>query len=289
MSAVPPAVGTPSLDRFIQNRAVMGLGLLGRGVYAPQMILGAGLTLLGLGFLVAPLFGASPEAAAASVGPMLAGLINLGTGAVFRRRMKHQVPVTWSLSPEAKALLWRLYRRTSIGQRLVTSDGFTFGGRRRRRRALRHARWYGWESSAPIDPKVLDVLEEAAAAFNKVQGTIESVGKNNPSLTKMTPAILTASDEAMAEILHHAAMASKFPESSESVFGLIQQRIASLKELGERMEDMAGQDSGGTNKATYSSPIDGVLEDLKLEQLARYELNPKTEEEAVQEQPNQIT
>jgi hypothetical protein len=141
---------------------------------------------------------------------------------------------------------------------------------------------WNWFSQAPepVNAEVVALLDVAAEQFNRIQGILESP---HGSLVKLAPQAFAAADEAMAEILHHGAVFDKYPESVNATRKTVEARIASLRELADRLEELATGDQTLTDKVAYTSSIDSVLEDLRLEQLARSELRVPPEDEQVRE------
>jgi hypothetical protein len=275
-----------SLDRFLKNRAVFGLGLAGRRSFIIQTIIGCALVALSLCFCVAPAFGAPPEMVMGAIGPFIGGTVNLAVAQALRRKIGAMAPADWNLSREAKGLLLRLVRR-----RLGWLDGNPFTSRgpmpgmpfgifgKRMRHQLRTIAsqtgqgGIGWtlRPAQEVAPDLIEILETAAGKFNRIQGLI-STPTNSAAFGKVGPSAMKAADEAMADILHDAASMDKYPESGSTARRQIEARIASLSELGDRLDELATHDQGLTDRLGYTSAMDSVLEELRLEQLARSEL-----------------
>jgi hypothetical protein len=197
----------------------------------------------------------------------------------------------WRLSSEAKGLLLKLVRR-----RLGWMDGGSFaigspsmgmgiGLGKHGRRQLRHIAWDNGESafrmlSKPpeeVSPEVIEFLDVAAEQYNRISGILQAPSQT-ASLSKLGASAIAAADEAMADILHQAANLDKFPESATTTRKQIDNAVRAMMELGNRLEEIATRDQLLTEKVNYSSKMDSVLEELRLDQLARSELHTSPEE-----------
>jgi hypothetical protein len=163
--------------------------------------------------------------------------------------------------------------------------GVGIGMGKHTRRQLRNIAWDNGESmlsmfgkpAADISPQVLEFLEAAAEQYNRITGIIQAPATAG-SLTKVGPSAIAAADETMAEILHQSATIDKYPESAAATGKQIENAIKAITELGDRLEDIATRDQLLTEKVNYASKMDSVLEELRLDQLARSELHTATEE-----------
>jgi hypothetical protein len=270
-----------SLDRFLKNRAAVGLGLVDKRITAMQSIMGTIISAFGITVLLA---GAVQGTGDHGFGLAMtfAGGMMLAMSQILRRRFRSISTSEWRLSTEAKGLLLKLVRR-----RLGWMDGGGFSmmgpmafpmGRHSRRR-LRHLAWdtgepgFGFLSrpAAEVSPEVTELLDVAAEHYNRVAGLVHTPAPRS-AIAKLAPAATAAADEAMADILHEAATLEKYPESSSATRKQIETAIRALQELGNRLEEVATRDQSLTDRVDYSSRMDSVLEELRLEQLARSEL-----------------
>lgn len=272
-----------SLDRFLKQRGASGLGLYGKRVVWMQGIMGGVMTALGLAALI-PGLGMDPGAAS---GFLFGGAMCFGLSQVMRVRLQPMMATSnWKLTAEAKGLLLKL-----VQERLHWS-GFGLGGpihgrhgRIMMRRIARNSgdrsfNFFGM-SSSKINPEVIDLLESASAQFNRIQGILESPAGS--SLTKVSATAAKASEDAMAAIFDNAATMDRYPESSATTRQQIQKEIGLLQELGDRLQDLTTRQDP-LAVTTSNTAMDSVLEELKLEQLARTELQTSTEEAPVSQQ-----
>src|SRR5215472_7415333 len=95
-----------SLERFVKTRGSMFLGS-SYPKRAATIQTWVGATLLSVAGIVAisPLLGAPVEALFGTIGPFIAGTINLGFGIGMRKRFSALRPVETALSSEARQVL----------------------------------------------------------------------------------------------------------------------------------------------------------------------------------------
>jgi hypothetical protein len=221
----------------------------------------------------------------AAPGLMMGGGVLFTMSQVMRRRFQ---PLTsapeWKLTPEAKGLLLKL-----VQQRLGWHGfGSPIHGKRGRI-VMRRVAWqsgdpsFGWfgRSNASVAPEVMRLLEVAATAYNRIQGTLQS--PSGSSLTKIAPSAAKAADEAMATIFDNSATMDRYPESVAATQVQITKEIAALTELGDRLEQLVTRQETITDKMASATTMDAVLDDLRLEQLARNELQVSSEEPGSQQ------
>ncbi|HEY0866322.1 MAG TPA: hypothetical protein VGE01_03030 [Fimbriimonas sp.] len=289
-----------SLDRFMKTR---GLQMLGHSAYKVsskvQMVIGGFLTAFGVGMIVAPQFGGDPSIVPGSLGPLIAGAVNFAVGLNLHRRFVADREIDVSLTAEAKALLMALHRRlygwfspwawqaNQPGAIQINPiwSGTPRPGRFAARRERRTAMWMGVSTDmvpAEIDDAELGPLERVAFEYNRVTGALASGMSASATLAKLCPRIQRAADEAMADALHQAAMLIKLPEGGAVARKRLEAQEASLRELAERMESLVAEQPSLTDKVAYRSSIDDVLDELRLENLARSELHQNDEQRDVQ-------
>ncbi|HSI72517.1 MAG TPA: hypothetical protein VK934_05025 [Fimbriimonas sp.] len=283
-----------SLDRFLKNRAALGLGLVDRRITGVQSVIGAMLCAFGIATIVATNAAGNPQAASAGLPLFMAGAFMFGFSQLIRRRFRSLNQTEWRLTSEAKGLLLKLVRK-----RLGWLDGGSFsmapmigfsGGPHARRR-LRHLAWetgepgFGFFNRAPteIGPEVIELLDVAAEQYNRIAGLVHSPAPRS-AIAKLASSATAAADEAMADILHETATLDKYPESASATRKHIESAIHGLIELADRLEDVATRDQSLTEKVDYSSKMDSVLEELRLEQLARSELSESPQPDIQQRQ-----
>lgn len=135
--------------------------------------------------------------------------------------------------------------------------------------------WQGGHSASSfLEPIVFDMLEEAAFEYNRTIGMLVAAHEARHSvLDKMTPSIVGALDDSMATLFHHASLLERFPESAGSTFESARQQVSQMKEVADRVDAMRSRGQTLTDRLEYATRIESVLEDLRLDQASRTELN----------------
>jgi len=285
-----------SLERYLQTHGRRWLGpYQPRGAAIAQTVVGGICALVGTGLAIAAFAGGPIGMLAGSTGPFIAGFVNLGFGLSSLRKHAQQSqngnPI---LSPEGKSLLLNLYHRT------VAANPMSFPGwdpnammgpqwgqwQGPAHHHMRHAarqRAY-WASMGPaiwagmrgqtndIPGDVLDLLDRAAFQYNRIAAVLSSGAAGTATVAKMGPRLSQAADEAMAAVFHDAAGMVRYPEGGTASRSRLETHIQSLDELARRLEAVTNKAPTFTEKLTYRSGMDEVLEELRLEELARNEL-----------------
>lgn len=272
------SVDRDSLDRFLQTRGAQILGrAVGQSSYKVHGIVGAAITTLGLGFLASPLFGAPVEVMAGSIGPLIAGTINIGMAIAARRRIIQSQPGVVEYSPDAKALLLALHRGLGAGanyyNRMLPIGVLPFAASRMiaRRIHLRLA-LRGTVGTMPTPAvEVVTYLERAAVAYQRVAAVL-ATSKNQAAIAKLGPRAALAAEEAMSDIFHHSATLCRYPEGLDAGRKPIEAQIKALEEIADGFENLAA--TSLEPQSINRSNVDDLLTDLRLEQLARSELRP---------------
>jgi hypothetical protein len=251
-----------------------GVGLVAAG--AVMGIIGAFTGIAGL------LFG--------GLGPIGGGVVNLVLGINLKRRFQ-QSPNEPRISPEAKSFLQELMRQTHTGWN--SGHGYTAN---RSAQAAHQAHsplsqgntvWHQlgkhWgvipKTPADVLPRALhDLLDTACFHYNRVLGTIEGA-RNEPSLAKISQAAKNGADEAIFAVLHQSAMMHRYPETITTASRDCEEKIRALKELADGLEKMLTQPVSISDRLGYTSAMDSVLEDVRLESRAREELRKHSDEE----------
>ena len=212
-----------------------------------------------------------------SMGPLMAGLINVFAGVTVRRRLDRTPLPKAELSPEARTLLTTLLRNFTVRQ---YSGSWMMGGM---------GSWSGshhgmvgtdsWNGNAakPLPERAMKQLESAAAAYNRISALAEVSSTGNSSLAKMVPRIVQAADDAMAEVLHYVAVSAKYPEAEGPTQQRINTVVARMEELASRSDTIFGQEPTVVSHRPATSSLDEVLEELRFEGLARQELEQEPE------------
>lgn len=201
----------------------------------------------------------------------LTAAILLSVRAALKRRARQTAPVQTTLTPEARDMLLMLLNH------LQRATGSPFGHRARMRRSMAGA-VLPMESTHRSRPllaeETFELLERAAYEANRLYAVLtESALSKHPALQKLAPAALAATDEAMASILHTAALIERFPESAPQRREGIETQTAELRELAEQIETMASAAPAAIREGAEISRIQTVLQGLRAEQRALAELN----------------
>ena len=128
--------------------------------------------------------------------------------------------------------------------------------------------------SAPR-PEILALLDKASFAFNRVLGVIDA-GAGPTITSRIINSSRTAAEESMIEIWNAAAMMEQLPESGESHEIRIELLVEKLNELGDRLSTMVST-SATPMFAGPTSSMDSLLDELRLDRLARQELHESPE------------
>jgi hypothetical protein len=263
-----------SLDRFVNSRAPLLMGIVSDHVTRRALAAIAGAyAAAGVAQLTIALTVAHGHALA----PMLAGSLFFVGGGVLagvsgwmKRRLKAHQVVDVKLTPEARTLLRSL---------LTHLEGWPFSRRRRRfryRRAMRRGLLrsrHDRRCEDALAPPVFQLLEAAAAEYNRTYAAL-ALGDpvRNATLERLAPNIRAAIDEAMAEILHDAALLDKFPEAGSPLEAQARGRIAELKELADQVARLGPSAEAPRALGEGSSRIRDVLGELRADERAREEL-----------------
>lgn len=138
-------------------------------------------------------------------------------------------------------------------------------------------------SKEVLNDRAYALLEDAARECNRIQACI--TGSANQALQRRAMDLAAASDEGMAQVLQQASLLDRFPESGQAVEASARNRIEALKEIAERLEALHVREPLLTERMGSTSTVDRVLDDLRLENLARQELSSDGQS---QEEKNKI-
>jgi|GEM_PF-2091732 len=283
-----------SIQRFLTNRASQILvGSYQRAGSTAQIAIGAACLVIGAGLLVAGILTGIEGIQLGSIGPFVAGAINLVVGLTMRRRFT-QTQVEVRLSTEARGFLWNLMRQTNSGWHHGHRHHHFHGWHQ----ATRWTNWlpnqgpngtqnpgasfltqlgkqWGFVPKTPKDllPKELhDLLDVACFHYNRVFGLLES-GKSDSGLSKVAATARSGADEALFAILHHAATMHRYPETVSAASRDCEEKIRALKELADGLEHIQTRPVSISDRLGYTSAMDSALEEIRLERLAREELS----------------
>lgn len=284
-----------SLDRYLETRAGYVLGhLSARHGLKVMGFVGVAMLLVGMVFMVIALATGAYDVIAGGIGPTIAGLVNLILSQTLKHRAKPAIEVNAELTPQARTFLAELMRDVydwpyawgANDPSHIWSDPTPVGRIRRKRERRAWRRMFGARSwgvrqhsaKEELNPAAFEALNAGAFQYNRIAGVLEA---SNPALAKFVPTVRAAADQAMADLFHVTSAMDRYPETAETHQPEADKLIASLAELAERVESLQKTSAAGALSGT--NPIESVLEELRLEQLARSELaTPTAEEQAEQ-------
>lgn len=240
------------LDRFLRTRGseILGQTMWGRSWKVQAAVGGVCMAAAVVMGLCAATVG-PPELVFGTIGPGIAGLINLGLGAGFRKAALKQGP-TVPLSPEARALLHALTVRSMVWE----------GGRRRRVGAMQaNQAWVGYVTPSEPPAEAITLLDRGAEAHNRLFATLGEVRDERATRLR------AAADAGMIELLELTVRLSARPTDLSSGLAEMEGTVARLNELAERTE-VSLPDATSHLRSTLES----TLEELRAEDVARQEL-----------------
>ncbi|HJP83054.1 MAG TPA: hypothetical protein VJ835_06060 [Fimbriimonadaceae bacterium] len=275
-----------SIQRFLQHRAAQlamtNYGLMG---FVVHLIVGGGLIALSTVMAIVGLAVGIPGLAVGALGPLIGGAINLFLGFKLRKRMV-EAPNEPRLSNEAKAFLEDMMRQTHSGWNTRHGYGRMRGPSQTLPNATSHplangdtifhqlGKHWGVIPKTPKDllPKPLyDLLDTACFHYNRVFGILEG-SKGDPTLIKVSQTAKHGADEAIFAVLHHAATMNRFPETMAAASRDCEEKIRALKELADGLERIQVRPTSISDRLGYTSAMDSALEEVRLEHVAREEL-----------------
>jgi hypothetical protein len=278
-----------SIQRFLQHRAPQVLiGAYTRNGYIWQMMAAVACGIIGVSLLTSGLLFHNLGLRLSSIGPLLAGGINLYVGNRFRKKVQGQAPEA-RLSEEAKGFLHSLMRSTNTNwgscgwnqngkwqQHLPSANPIENG------ESIFHqlGKHWGLLPKTPKDilPKpVYDILEIACFHYNRVFGILEG-SRTDSAVAKVSQSVRAGADEALFSVLHNTALMQKFPETISTSSRDCEEKIRALKELADRLGQIQTRPVSISDRLGYSSAMDSALEELRLEHLAREELKVQDQE-----------
>jgi hypothetical protein len=266
-----------SLDRFIRVRGVALTGSVGGPHHVKRWFLGAGLqAAIGVGALVPAMFaGVFPDVGTAFVGPGAFLLFNsalyLGVAARLQRMARTEYPTGVKLTKEAEEFVRSL---------ITYLDGGSWdrrqarpGGRLTPRRGLLGPRPENRSCEDVLDPAVFQLLTDAAFEYNRIQGSLTlGISAQNATLQRLGPNIRAATDEAMADVLHLAALMEAYPENASRQETKAPAAVEELRELAGQVDRVQTVGDSGAGAVVPGSRLQEVLAELRSDTLAREEL-----------------
>jgi chromosome condensin MukBEF ATPase and DNA-binding subunit MukB len=132
---------------------------------------------------------------------------------------------------------------------------------------------HGRRSEDVLSPDAFSLLERAAHEANRIYGALAAENSpGNSTLARLAPAIYSAADETMAEMLELAAQFERYPENGAQVRAQGQRRIDELKALADQAERLHATVDSSATDAPQVSRIQAVLRELHADAQARVEL-----------------
>jgi len=262
-----------SLARFLHNHGfVMAGGNQARNGAIAQLVVGGFLILLAITFGIVGYLNQS-GLRHAFFGPFIGGAINLGIGAAMLKKFGGTSQETARLTPQARALLRQLIMQL-MGGRTPAMMGWNGNPQMHK--------FYGHQYSmmgsmrmgnAPRVPTaVLAALEQTAVQYNRLDALSQAHRNENSELGKLAPRLSLAAEEGMAEALHHAAMMNQFPEASAPSRTRIEAINRALRETADRSEALSIREPSISDRLSYRSAVEDVLDELRNTQSAHDEL-----------------
>lgn len=255
-----------SLDRFIRERAVHLVGVRWgtQGMFLALMINAVVHTTVG-GILTAVAL-SNPAKGVLPVGVVLlvAG-IGCGIGSWFAaRKMRSTVKTEPRLTAEGQRLIIKLASHVGWsnwqGSYWCSQSNFNWGMGKK-------------TSSQVMHDASFELLEAAAAQYNRVSGLLQIQGAVlSPTIEKMRPSIREALDETMIAVINQVALLEGSPETASAIRQQVAHDLSILTELGDRIESIRAQQPTLTERLAGGSAILDVLEQLKMDEAARSEL-----------------
>lgn len=233
--------------------------------------------LMGTIFLLVALVGRDPQVSSAFLwlGSSMALVgIGLGIGAnAVRKRIREGRPQA-RLTPEGQRLLIMMMQQIGWSQNTQKS----------------HA-WFGFSVFSPfrtasqvLGPMVFQILDQAAAHYNRIWGLLGAKGNDPPAtLVRHRTSIIAAADEAMVNLINACAVIESMPESAATLERQVGVLSEQLRELTEQVDELAGATPAASEQFEAPNAIRTVLEQLKLETDARRELDRASEPEQLGE------
>ena len=260
-----------SFARFLRARGPEWVGgSLGRPSYRLQIGIGSGILTIPVIMASAVFLGAPHEMLYGMAGPLIAGIINIGIGLNMRNKVLQADVPPVTLTKPARDFLAKLIRAQS-GWGAIHSfhaPGTAFG----QVQVGRSFRSQGLASMVnEMGAEMFDLLEQSAFQFNRIFGALTTAGKNSAA-TKLAPKVSSAASEAMADILHNSAMLAQYPEGGAAARMRIANQMGALRELGDHMERITTQPDSITERLVSRNQLDDVLDELRMDELARREL-----------------
>lgn len=275
-----------SIHRFLQNRAgQLVVGNYGRTAYIAHSwtavgLITVGAIMLGMGAnygITGLQFGA--------LGPIIAGLVNAGFGFFLRKKVQ-ELPQQPLLTPEAKALLLDLLKQTRTGWTSGQSYSALFSktpvtpqpvnpllhGETVAHQLGKHWGIIPKTAKDVLGQDLFDILEAACQQYNRIDGILET-SRGDTNFARVAQNSRTGADEAIFAIFHRIAMTQRYPETMQSSMQDCREKTKALLELANGLESLQSRPVSISDRLGYTSTLNSVLEDVRLERMAHEELS----------------
>ncbi len=262
-----------SLARFLHNHGfVMAGGNQARNGAIAQVVVGIGLILLACTFGIVGILNHS-GIKHAFIGPFIGGAINLGIGVAMLRKFGVTGQDSAQLTPQARSVLRQLIVQL-MGGRTPVMMGWNGNPQMQKFYGHQYSVMSSWRTgtSPQIPVALLGLLEQICVQYNRLDALSQAHRNETSELGKLSPRLKLAADEGMAEALHHAAMINQFPEGSAPSRMRVEAIIRSLQETADRSEALSLRQPSITDRLSYRSAVEDVLDELRNTQSAHEEL-----------------
>jgi len=271
-----------SFDRYLANRAPSLLWST-TATRASAINTRVGYGLFGLSGVVALIsyFAGGPLGLACGIGPIIGGSANLMIGNAWRKRAKRNSGET-QVSPDVWKFLHGLathvlgpnyaYRASNLGFYPV-SNGWNGLRQTPKASATTAVGITGARSASEVlDPRVFEMMNEVAHQFNRVHGYLSMPSQPESNLGRDGLRIQVAADQAMIDALSIASTMQQFPENIESIRPSLDACTTALREAADLLANITSPKGAAIQPHSQATMLRGMLDDLRIESLARTEL-----------------
>jgi len=283
--AAPPSGG--SFDRYLTNRAPLLLwSTPAARASATNRAVGIGLCCLSAALVLVGLATVGPTGFAFGIGPAIGGMANLALSNAWRSRARKTAGDTRLSDPQWKFLHELVthvlgpsypFRSSHMGYYPASN---TWNGWRQAPKAKQAGPPSLGERSAReiLDPRVYDLMEAAAQQFNLIQACLVQAASGEGEPLREAPQLQVAADQAMLDALAIASAMQEYPENIESLRPSAEACISALTEAANLVSSLTTA-KGLTAPRKQAALLRGMLDDLRIENQARTELNETVDQQ----------